>query len=108
MTYVEKFLKLVQENPDARIIPLVDTDVIGDDSYTRWYGSFGDCYLDEMCEPEDMERAYFKSNIEQLEEDFSDRYDDTYITDDEYNTALMNYKNGLTWEKVIIVNIDCW
>lgn len=42
----EKFLRLVKENPDLPIIPMVDSAVVGDADYGLWLGSFGDCRID--------------------------------------------------------------
>lgn len=42
----EKFLRLVRENPDLPIIPMVDSAVVADNDYGSWLGSFGDCRID--------------------------------------------------------------
>lgn len=42
----EKFLRLVKENPDVPIIPMVDSAVVADKDYGLWLGSFGDCRID--------------------------------------------------------------
>ena len=38
---IEDFIKLVQENPDLPIIPMVDLDVVGDGSCQTWLGGWG-------------------------------------------------------------------
>lgn len=42
----EKFLRLVRENQDLPIIPMVDSAVVADNDYGSWLGSFGDCRID--------------------------------------------------------------
>lgn len=34
----EKFLRLVKENPDLPIIPMVDSTVVADNDYDSWLG----------------------------------------------------------------------
>ena len=46
MTKIQKFLKLISENPDLPIIPMVDHEVVCEDC-GRWLGSFGNAYVDE-------------------------------------------------------------
>ena len=41
MTNTEKFLKLVKENPDLPIVPMVDEEVVADDCSTYWMGEWG-------------------------------------------------------------------
>lgn len=43
-----QIFKLMQENPDLPVIPVVCQDVVGrDDSYQYWYGSWGTCHVME-------------------------------------------------------------
>ena len=41
------FLKLVKENPDLPIVPMVHYEVIGGDDYSYWLGSFGKAVVGE-------------------------------------------------------------
>ena len=43
----QNFLKLVQENPDLPIVPIVHYEVIGSDDYSYWLGSFGKAFVGE-------------------------------------------------------------
>ena len=40
--HTQKFLELVKENPELRIIPMVEFEVVGGDDYFRWMGAFGE------------------------------------------------------------------
>ena len=36
MTKTEELLKLIKENPDLPVVPMVNDEVVGDDSYRYW------------------------------------------------------------------------
>ncbi len=42
MTKIEEFLKLVKENPELPIVPMVDEEIVADDCCTWWIGAWGE------------------------------------------------------------------
>ena len=36
-----EIIKLIEENPDLPVVPMVDGEVVGDDSYQYWLGKWG-------------------------------------------------------------------
>ena len=36
-----KLFELIRDNPDLPILPFVDSEIVADDGYNRWIGSFG-------------------------------------------------------------------
>lgn len=40
---VKRFLALIIKNPDLPIVPIVDSDVVPDDSCQNWLGHLGRC-----------------------------------------------------------------
>ena len=40
--YINGLLELVKQNPDLPILPMVDSEIVGDDGYCRWMGSWGE------------------------------------------------------------------
>ncbi len=101
---VKFLLKLIKENPDLKIVPMVDSDVVADDGYSSWMGSFGKAEIDYIWITD--ERIYFKSiDEEELIEEELDK-----IAEDEPNPmeqpmeqlAEERVKN-YSWEKVIAV-----
>ena len=63
MTKTEELLKLIQENPDLPVVPMVDYEIVGDDSCTWWLGSWGRCEVNEYyC---GRERVHFKDDDEE-------------------------------------------
>ncbi|MGL6017020.1 MAG: hypothetical protein ACRCZU_13255 [Selenomonadaceae bacterium] len=45
---VNSLLKLIAENPELRIVPMVDSEIVADDNHSRWSGSWGISSVDEM------------------------------------------------------------
>ncbi len=104
---IETLLKLVNENPELEIVPMVATDVCASDDFTSWMGSWGSAKIDEVYYSE--ERIYFRSiDEEEVEELFFDQlevlnpsWSDTYLQEQ----AEIKAKE-VQWEKVITVYID--
>ena len=106
----EKFLRLVKENPDLPIIPMVDSAVVADDDYDTWLGSFGDCRIDSYVSfkyygEEKFFTRYGDEDI--LKEYFEEQIADELGVDDECIEKLAREKiEKLPWVKAIIVDID--
>lgn len=105
----KELIKLMTENLTLRVIPKVDSEIIGDDGYSWWIGKFGRAKLDEIWCNED--RIYIKSEDEdELIDDYIEdlccdsRYDD--VDEDVIVEMAENMVNELDWEEVIIVDID--
>lgn len=108
MSNVEPLLKLITENPELPVIPLVDADVVGDD-YGNWVGTWGRAEIKELYSG--RERLHVKD--EDDEEDvlcdlLGCRYScdaqgrDIYdLSDDEWNALY----SSVPWEKAIVVYI---
>lgn len=98
-------LELIEQNPELRILPMVDSNVVSDDSYSWWIGEWGNARIEEVYG--DDERAYIRSDdeedlVEQLtwnEEFIAGLSEPEAIKKAESTVA--NYK----WEKVIAVAI---
>ncbi len=67
----EALLKLIKKNPALPIIPLVDYEIVCDDS-GRWLASFGEAYVGEYAL---MDERYYTER-EEFKDNYYDRYDD--------------------------------
>ena len=105
---LEEFLRLIQENPDLRIVPMVQEDVVSDDSYSWWIGEWGRAEVNEIyC---GREHIHFKDDDEEdvLCDMVGCKYGDTKDGRDVYNLSDEEWTelfNSLEWEKVIVVYI---
>jgi hypothetical protein len=106
---IENLLKLIKENPDLKIVPMVDLDVCSSDDYQQWMGRWGEANIDYYwC---DDERIYFKENdFEDLVEEILDS-DNNY--DGDFEKLSANEKEKMAkklveeyeWIKCITINI---
>ena len=100
------FMDLVREHPDCPIIPLVDSDVVPDYEYGRFFGEFGFSYVGEFLDC--GEKCY------QDRDDFIEDWIDTHGNDEEYvgltsqqfNILAKRVCNEQKWKNVIYVYIN--
>ena len=105
---VENFLKLVQENPDLRIVPMVDCEIVADDTHSWWLGDWGRSEINEIYSGRD--HVHFKDDDQEdvlcdmVGCSYAETKDgrDIYELSDEEWDALFN---SIEWEKVIVVYI---
>lgn len=101
-------IKLIAENPDLPIVPMVDAEVVGDDCYAYWMGKWGECEVTEYYLG--RERVHFHTDDEEdvLNDMVGCKYGhdgrgrDIYeLTDAEWEEL---YKT-IPWTKCIVVYI---
>lgn len=105
----QELLNLIRDNPELPVIPMVAGEVVADDSYPYWMGSWGSSEVTEYYVG--REKVHFKSDdIEDVLMDMNgcrygytkdgrDIYDD--LTDEEWDEIY----NSLPWKKAIVVYI---
>lgn len=102
-----EFIKLVQDNPDLPIVPMVADDVVDDDSFHWWLGSFVGCEVNEYTcvEMWNMDRFVTRDDQEEIEEYFSAKIldDDENLPDQEVERMAQEQVEALDWVKAIIV-----
>lgn len=98
---VQSLLDLIKENPELKIVPMVDTEIVADDGYSTWMGSFGKAEIDYIWNS--GERIFFKSQDEEdLVQNILDEIPleiDDAIAEITANDIVEKYE----WEKVIVV-----
>lgn len=104
-----KLLELVKENPDLRILPMVEYEVCGGDDFACWAGAFGKAEIEDVWLDETGERGHFMSDdfddlVEYKKDNFSDE-EVAGMTDDEIDALAVQKVDALPWEKVIVVRI---
>lgn len=101
----DELFRLMQENPDLPVIPMVDGEIPGDDS-GYWRGAWGRARVDEYLLTSNREWIVFKSDddvFDVLERCLSDdEFEKLPETEDECREVY----NSLPWTKAIIVNIN--
>ena len=108
MTNTEELLKLIKENPDLPVVPMVDYEVCGDDCCTWWMGHWGKSEVTEYYLGE--ERVHFKDDDEEdVLADMAgchhyctkDGRDITDLSDEEWKALY----ESVPWVKCIVVYI---
>jgi hypothetical protein len=110
---INHLLSLIKDNPDLKIVPMVDNEVCGGNDYSTWCGSWGNARVDETYSSD--ERIYFRSIDD---EDLVDKYADklfyelfpnrmslTDVESEIVDKKANEIVNNLNWEKVIVVSI---
>ena len=103
-----EIIKLIEENPDLPVVPMVDSEVVADDGGC-WLGKWGNCEVTEYYAG--RERIHFKDDNDEedvLNDMVGCKYShdpqgrDIYdLTDDEWDAI---YKS-IPWTKCIVVYI---
>lgn len=99
---VEKLFELIKERPDLPIIPMVDSDIVCDDYYARWMGSWGSAQITKYIQSEEHIFFYDESDMEDaLREIVGDDWFDASTEQKD----LDKYRS-LPWTECIAVDIN--
>ena len=102
MTNAENLLKLIKDNPDLPVIPMVDGEIPGDDC-GYWLGAWGTAQIDEYILTN--ERVVYKSDDDVF--DVLERClpDEEYEALPETESECRPIYDALPWTRAIIVYI---
>ena len=101
----EELFRLIKENPELPIVPMVDADIVGDDC-GYWIGAWGRAEVDEYFISKRAERVFYKSDddvFDVLERHLSDEEFEALPESEE---ECRPYYDKLPWIKAIIVYIN--
>lgn len=107
---LKELFKLIQENPDLPIVPMVDYEVVAEEG-GRWLGSWGSAYIDKFLHYDGEYLTHNKGDCDTVSifEKIFD-YEECGIDEempDEVALQIMREKvDSLPWIKTIVVNID--
>ena len=102
-----KIIKLIEENPDLPIVPMVDSEVVAEDC-GYWLGKWGRCEVTEYYEG--RERIHFKDDDE---EDVLNDLGGCEYSHDPHGRDIYDHSddewaklyNSIQWVKCIVVYI---
>lgn len=98
-------LKLISENPDLPIVPMVDSNIVSDD-YGYWLADWGSSRVDSYLISRSTDKVLFKS-----EDDVFDVLENI-LTDEEFEnlpdeeSECIPIYDSLPWKKAIVVYIN--
>lgn len=96
-----QLFELIRDNPDLPIIPFVDSEIVADDGYMRWIGSWGSSYIIEYTEVE-----MYEDYPEMIYKDDTERYEQFLYDQGWSEETVAKQINKIEWIKAIAVNID--
>lgn len=102
---LKTLLQLAAENPDLRIVPLVESDIVADDAFAWWSSRWGDASIEEIWN--DDERLYIRSDDEEelINEAIENSGYDLLRSDEENEVWGKGVVDAYDWEKIIAVRI---
>lgn len=103
---IEALLKLIKENPDLEILPMVATECVCDDSFSCWMGEWGSAEVTKYWVGD--ERMYRYDDFSDLVDEWIDNNYEEYPEADDYELEKMAEKavSGYQWVDAIIVYIN--
>ena len=95
---IERLIELVKENPDLRVIYMVDSDVVQDDFQGYWLGRNTSVNVDSILNDDLHEFIWIRS----IDDDY-DIYESFFGDEDCTDEHIKEEVDKLPWKKVIIV-----
>lgn len=99
--HLAHLLDLMKQNPHLPIVPMVDAEIVADDTYGYWLGSWSTASLDKYYKGE--ERVYFYDECDPEDLVVEVKGWDWYDTASEED--IMEVYHSLPWTKCIVVFI---
>ena len=101
----EEPFRLIKENPELPIVPMVDAEIVAEDC-GYWLGAWGRAEVDEYFISERAERVFYKSDVDVF--DVLERHlsDEEFEALPESEEECRPYYDKLPWIKAIIVYIN--
>ncbi len=102
----EELFKLMRENPELPIVPMVDSDIVADNGYAYWKGAWGSSSIMEYLVGEESVHFREDDDWEEVERTLTDGFMSweqfESMTDVEAGKAYAS----LPWIKAIVVYIN--
>lgn len=104
MNNLQKLIDIIKQNPDLRVVPIVDSEIVASENYGYWVGSIGKSKVTNIHYGE--ERYYLGEDEEELIEEYMDANYESPLSDEELEKQAEEEIKNYKWEKVIVVYID--
>lgn len=107
-----ELLRLVAENPSLPVVPMVYSEVVQDDGYAWWLGSFGEVSVDEYVifksSKYDDGKYYTKDDQDEIEEIIAEwvSEENPQMSDEDIFAEAHRQAETLPWKKAILVYVN--
>ena len=105
---IKEILKLIDENPDLPVIPMVGQDIVAD-SFGEWTAEVGEAEIKKICIYEDAVIFYDENTLKTaglLELDYDTLGIPESMSSGEANRRLKAFIDSLDWLEAIIIHIE--
>ena len=105
---IKEILKLIDENPDLPVIPMVGQDIVAD-SFGEWTAEVGEAEIRKLCIYEDAVIFYDENTLKTaglLELDYDTLGIPESMSSGEANRRLKAFIDSLDWLEAIIIHIE--
>ena len=105
---IKNLVRLINENPDLPVIPMVGQDIVAD-SFGEWTAEVGEAEIRKLCIYEDAVIFYDENTLKTaglLELDYETLGLPDSMSSGEANRRLKAFIDSLDWLEAIIVHIE--
>jgi hypothetical protein len=102
---IKELMRLVSENPELEIIPMVDSECIIDDDFSSWAANWGKPKIDEYYVL-DRRICFLSEDYDRLVEDEADKMFLDNNDDRELYRLAREKVDYYDWVKAIVVDIE--
>ncbi len=95
--------KLIKENPDLPIVPMVNYEIVADDCSMYWMASWGESRIDSYC-IKDERVWYLSDDRDEIFDHFFEMPID--LSAEQEERFIENAVSSLPWIKAIMVKIE--
>lgn len=109
---LKELFELIKKRPDLPIVAMVDSEIVADDGYCYWMGSWGSCLIDKYIIHEDYGVIFYEEGKPDTVDIFEKYFDyaecgiDEELPDEEALPLMRARVDSLDWKEAIIVYIQ--
>ena len=109
---LKELFGLIKKRPDLPIVAMVDSEIVADDGYCYWMGSWGSCLIDKYIIHEDYGVIFYEEGKPDTVDIFEKYFDyaecgiDEELPDEEALPLMRARVDSLDWKEAIIVYIQ--
>lgn len=102
----DELFRLMQENPDLPVVPMVDSDIVADNYPNYWMGSWGNSHIKEYVLGKEYTHFREDDDWGNVEWTLSDGFVNYETFEGLSDEEVKSEYAALPWIRAIIVNID--
>lgn len=102
---LKSLMKLMREHPELPVLPMVDSEIVCDDGYSRWTASWGDAFIGKYFVGEEYVYFYDDTDESEMDSTLLENLSEEEC-EDLTGCDLKKAYDKLPWIEAIIVDIN--